>query len=213
MNAKKIKICGINDINILQNIINLKIDYVGFIFYEKSPRYVDKKFLKTLNKINFKKIRPVCVYVNPDEDFVYKTSSYFTDPILQFHGNETALVCEQFKLPYIKAVRMKPGIDPLQVDHLHPNAGALLLDTYRQQEVGGTGASFDWGLARAKTRAPIILAGGLCADNVADALAQSDAWGVDVSTGVEVMPGIKDAEKIKMFCRTVREFDGQRRAC
>jgi phosphoribosylanthranilate isomerase len=107
MNAKKIKICGINDINILQNIINLKIDYVGFIFYEKSPRYVDEKFLKTLNKINFKKIRPVCVYVNPDEDFVYKTSSYFTDPILQFHGNEDFSFCESFGLEFWKAIRVK----------------------------------------------------------------------------------------------------------
>ena len=107
---------------------------------------------------------------------------------------------------------MKPEIDPHQADLLHPNAGALLLDTYRQQEIGGTGASFDWTQARVKTRAPIILAGGLCSDNVAEALAQSDAWGVDVSTGVEVMPGLKDVEKIKMFCRTVREFDGQRRA-
>ena len=151
------------------------------------------------------------VFVDPLPGQVEAVLDQVPVTVLQFHGNETALVCEQFKLPYIKAVRMKPGIDPLQVDHLHPNAGALLLDTYRQQEVGGTGASFDWRLARAKTRAPIILAGGLCADNVADALAQSDAWGVDVSTGVGVMPGIKDAEKTKMFCRTVREFDGQRR--
>jgi len=153
----------------------------------------------------------VGVFVDPAPGQVEAVLDQVPVTVLQFHGNETALVCEQFKLPYIKAVRMKPEIDPLQTDQLHPNAGALLLDTYCQQEVGGTGASFDWTQARIKTQAPIILAGGLCTDNVPEALTQSDAWGVDVSTGVEVMPGLKDAEKIKMFCRTVREFDGQRR--
>jgi phosphoribosylanthranilate isomerase len=154
----------------------------------------------------------VGVFVDPAPGQVEAVLDQVPVTVLQFHGNETALICEHFKLPYIKAVRMKPEIDPLQADQLHPNAGALLLDTYRQQEIGGTGASFDWTQARVKTRAPIILAGGLRTGNVSEALAQSDAWGVDVSTGVEVMPGLKDAEQIKMFCRTVREFDGQWRA-
>jgi phosphoribosylanthranilate isomerase len=154
----------------------------------------------------------VGVFVDPTPGQVEAVLDQVPVTVLQFHGSETASVCEQFKLPYIKALRMKPEIDPLQTDHLHPNTGALLLDTYRQQEVGGTGASFDWTKARVKTRAPIILAGGLCSDNVSQALAQSHAWGVDVSTGVEVMPGLKDAEKINMFCQAVREFDGQWRA-
>jgi len=208
----RIKICGITRASDAAVAVAAGVDAVGLIFFPPSRRAVSMNDAAAVGREIPALVDLVGVFVDPAPGQVEAVLDQVPVTVLQFHGNETALVCEQFKLPYIKAVRMKPEIDPLQADRLHPNAGALLLDTYRQQEVGGTGASFDWTQARVKTRAPIILAGGLCSDNVAEALAQSDAWGVDVSTGVEVMPGLKDVEKIKMFCRTVREFDGQRRA-
>ena len=94
----KIKICGISDIEILKQLIKLNLDYVGFIFYSKSPRFVDEVFLEKIQNIDFKETTPVCVYVNADEDFIYKTSSFFSNPILQFHGDEDQNFCETFGL-------------------------------------------------------------------------------------------------------------------
>ena len=196
MNAKKIKICGINDINILQNIINLKIDYVGFIFYEKSPRYVDEKFLKTLNKINFKKIRPVCVYVNPDEDFVYKTSSYFTDPILQFHGNEDFSFCESFGLEFWKAIRVKTEDDFESIAD-YSSASGILLENHKYGEYGGTGESFNWEILKKidSSKQNLILSGGINSKNVDNALT-TNSWCIDINSGVESEVGKKDINLI-----------------
>ena len=107
----KIKICGISDIDILKQLINLNLDYVGFILYSKSPRFIDEVFLKKIQNIDFKDTRPVCVYVNADEDFIYKTSSFFNNPILQFHGDEDQNFCETFGLDYWKAIRIKDEND------------------------------------------------------------------------------------------------------
>jgi phosphoribosylanthranilate isomerase len=207
MNAKKIKICGINDINILQNIINLKIDYVGFIFYEKSPRYVDEKFLKTLNKINFKKIRPVCVYVNPDEDFVYKTSSYFTDPILQFHGNEDSSFCESFGLEFWKAIRVKTE-DDLESIADYSSASGILLENHKHGEYGGTGESFNWEILKKidSSKQNLILSGGINSKNVDNALT-TNSWCIDINSGVESEVGKKDINLITNILDIIDNHD------
>ena len=95
----------------LKDLINLNIDFIGFIFYEKSPRFANNTFLESIKDIDFKDSRPVCVYVNPDEDYVYQTSSYFNNPILQFHGDEENNFCESFGLDYWKAIRVKNNDD------------------------------------------------------------------------------------------------------
>ena len=99
MKKSKIKICGISNLDVLKELINLNINYVGFIFYSKSPRFADSDFLESFKDIDFKNTKPVCVYVNPDEEYVYKTSSYFSNPILQFHGDESNDFCESFGKP------------------------------------------------------------------------------------------------------------------
>ena len=101
MKKSKIKICGISNLDVLKELINLNINYVGFIFYSKSPRFADSDFLESFKDIDFKNTKPVCVYVNPDEEYVYKTSSYFSNPILQFHGDESNDFCESFGLSLI----------------------------------------------------------------------------------------------------------------
>ena len=107
MSVQKIKICGISNLLILEELIALEVEYVGFIFFAKSSRNVSTDFLESLKKIDFKSTRPVCVFVNPEEEEVYKISSYLTDPILQFHGDESDEFCESFGLDYWKAIRVK----------------------------------------------------------------------------------------------------------
>ena len=129
--------------------------------------------------------------------------------LLQFHGDETREQCEGYGMPYIKGVRMRDEVQLEALGDQHPNARAFLLDTYHPREVGGTGTAFDWTRARIMLNAPVILAGGLEAQNVGKALALSGAWAVDVSTGVESEPGKKSAVKIVEFCRAVRVWDTQ----
>ena len=127
----KIKICGISDIDILKQLINFNLDYVGFIFYSKSPRFVDEVFLEKIQDIDFKDTRPVCVYVNADEDFIYKTSSFFNNPVLQFHGDEDQNFCEAFGLDYWKAIRIK-DISDIEMISQYSSAAAILFENHYQ---------------------------------------------------------------------------------
>ena len=138
----KIKICGVSDIDILKQLISFNLDYVGFIFYSKSPRFVDEAFLEKIQDIDFKDTRPVCVYVNADEDFIYKTSSFFNNPILQFHGDEDQNFCETFGLDYWKAIRIKNASD-IEMISQYSSASAILLENHKDGVYGGTGESFN----------------------------------------------------------------------
>ena len=135
MSVQKIKICGISNLLILEELIALEVNYVGFIFFAKSPRNVSMDLLESFKKIDFKSTRPVCVFVNPEEEEVYKISSYLTDPILQFHGDESEEFCESFGLDYWKAIRVKNKEDLGLID-LFPSASAILLENC----LGHTGA-------------------------------------------------------------------------
>lgn len=123
---------------------------------------------------------------------------------LQFHGDESAEDCEQYGVPYIKTARMQDGVLPAEIARSHPAARAILLDSYHPQKYGGTGESFSWERARDCREKPVVLAGGLNALNVAEAIILSGAYGVDVSTGVESALGIKDCSKVMDFVAVVR---------
>ena len=141
-----IKICGISQIDNLLEIMKFKeINYLGFIFYEKSPRYISKEFLNSIKNIDFANKRPVCVYVNATSDFINKTSSYFKNPIIQFHGDETNQFCVSFNKDFWKVVRMKDSNSIDDVNN-YPDASAILLETYKKGIHGGTGESFNWKL-------------------------------------------------------------------
>ena len=142
MNNSKIKICGISNKKILEELINLGLDYVGFIFYKKSPRFASNEFLESIKDINFRDTIPVCVYVNPEENYVYKTSSYFKNPILQFHGDEKLEFCESFDLEYWKAIRVKDKEDVSKAQSFS-SATAILFENYKEGHFGGTGESFN----------------------------------------------------------------------
>ena len=207
MTSPKIKICGISNIKILKTLISLDIDFIGFIFYSKSPRFVDNKFLQPIQDIDFKNSRPVCVYVNPDEDYVYETSSYFDNPILQFHGEEENNFCESFGLDYWKAIRVKNKQD-LNSISLYSSAQAILLENHKEGSYGGTGESFNWTILKdiENDDQNFVLSGGINSKNVDNAL-KTNSWCLDLNSGVESQEGIKNIELVKDILKTIETYD------
>jgi len=130
--------------------------------------------------------------------------------LLQFHGDETPAACRAYGMPYLKAVRMRSGVAVEQVAAVYPDAAGLLVDAYRPGLPGGTGTTFDWDLLPENPGLPLVLAGGLDSRNVAAAIVRARPWAVDVSGGVEMAPGIKDAARVREFMQGVMNGD---RAC
>lgn len=206
MNSPKVKICGISNIEILKTLISLDLDFIGFIFYSKSPRYVDTKFLQSIEDIDFKNSRPVCVYVNAEEDSIYETSSYFNNPILQFHGDEENNFCESFGLDYWKAIRVKDKED-LETISLYNSAQAILLENHKEGSYGGTGESFNWTILKdiENDDQNFVLSGGINSQNVDNAL-KTNSWCLDLNSGVESQEGIKNIELVKDILKTIETY-------
>lgn len=206
MNSPKVKICGISNIEILKTLISLDLDFIGFIFYSKSPRYVDTEFLQLIEDIDFKDSRPVCVYVNADEDYIYETSSYFNNPILQFHGDEENNFCESFGLDYWKAIRVKDKED-LETISLYNSAQAILLENHKEGSYGGTGESFNWTILKdiENDDQNFVLSGGINSQNVDNAL-KTNSWCLDLNSGVESQEGIKNIELVKDILKTIETY-------
>ena len=206
MNSPKVKICGISNIEILKTLISLDLDFIGFIFYSKSPRYVDTEFLQSIEGIDFKDSRPVCVYVNADEDYIYETSSYFNNPILQFHGDEENNFCESFGLDYWKAIRVKDKED-LETISLYNSAQAILLENHKEGSYGGTGESFNWTILKdiENDDQNFVLSGGINSQNVDNAL-KTNSWCLDLNSGVESQEGIKNIELVKDILKTIETY-------
>jgi phosphoribosylanthranilate isomerase len=206
MNSPKVKICGISNIEILKTLISLDLDFIGFIFYSKSPRYVDTKFLQSIEDIDFKDSRPVCVYVNADENYIYETSSYFNNPILQFHGDEENNFCESFGLDYWKAIRVKDKED-LETISLYNSAQAILLENHKEGSYGGTGESFNWKILKdiENDDQNFVLSGGINSQNVDNAL-KTNSWCLDLNSGVESQEGIKNIELVKDILKTIETY-------
>jgi len=206
MNSPKVKICGISNIEILKTLISLDLDFIGFIFYSKSPRYVDTKFLQSIEDIDFKDSRPVCVYVNADENYIYETSSYFNNPILQFHGDEENNFCESFGLDYWKAIRVKDKED-LETISFYNSAQAILLENHKEGSYGGTGESFNWTILKdiENDDQNFVLSGGINSQNVDNAL-KTNSWCLDLNSGVESQEGIKNIELVKDILKTIETY-------
>jgi len=180
---------------------SLGADAVGMIFYDKSARNVSisqaQEVISELNAL----CSPVAVLVDPEAKFVEKLLSQLDIQLIQFHGDEPAAFCEQFKMPYIKAVRMKEGIQLSDIRKQYAGARALLLDTFDKTLVGGTGRIFDWNLLDVTQsglqRSDLILAGGLEPENMADAIQQTGIRTLDVNSGIETAPGVKNHDKMR----------------
>lgn len=209
MTRTRIKICGITRPADLADAIAAGADAVGFVFYPPSPRFLPLEAAAALSLQVPPFVARVGLFVNAEPRDVREALAAVPLDVLQFHGEEEAGYCEQFGLPYLKAARVRPGIDLLEFARAYPTAQGLLLDAW-VEAYGGAGQSFDWSLIPERLPKPMVLSGGLHADNVAEAVAKVRPWAVDVSSGVEVAKGIKDADKIAAFVAAVRTADAGR---
>ena len=187
-----IKICGIADFNFLNEVIQInEINYLGFIFYENSPRNVTKDLLNDIKRFDFKDKRPVCVFVNASSEFIKESISYFKDPLLQFHGDETNQFCSSFQKDFWKVIHVK-SIESIDRIEEYPDASAILLENYKKDQFGGTGESFDWNIVKkANFSKKIVLSGGINVKNVDNAIS-TQPWCIDINSGVESSIGIKN---------------------
>ncbi|MDI6750455.1 MAG: phosphoribosylanthranilate isomerase [Pseudomonadota bacterium] len=209
MQRTRVKICGITRSEDLAAAVAAGADAVGFVFYPPSPRHLPVETAARLSRRVPPFVTRVGLFVNAEPASVRETLAQVQLDLLQFHGDEDARYCEQFGRPYLKAARVKPGIDLLEFARAFPTAQGLLLDAW-STAYGGTGQTFDWSLIPENLPLPVILSGGLHAGNVGDALVRIRPWAVDVSSGVEQAKGIKDAAKIAAFMAAVRMADDAR---
>lgn len=187
----KLKICGINDIDILEHACEAGLDFVGFIMVNESPRNISNNFLASLESFNFLSTTPVFVFVNPSVDEVKKITSNFENAILQFHGDEEDSFCRQFDQLFWKTIRVKDS-QSLEAMNDFPSADAILLETFSQDAYGGTGKVFDWSLLeKISVQRKFVLAGGINPKNIKEAVSV-DPWCIDVNSGVESSVALKD---------------------
>jgi phosphoribosylanthranilate isomerase len=205
--ATAVKICGITRPEDALAAARAGAHAVGLVFYKKSPRCITPARAADIIRVLPPFITTVALFVDAEADEVCATLAEAPAGLVQFHGSETPEYCRQFGRPYVKAVRMRPGVNLLQYARDYHDAKALLLDAYVDGIPGGTGAAFDWNLIPPAAPLPIVLSGGLNPDNVADAIRRVRPWAVDVSSGVESAKGIKDAAKIATFISGVRNAD------
>jgi phosphoribosylanthranilate isomerase len=204
MSLVKVKICGITNVADAAVCLAEGADAVGMVFYEPSPRHLsDLGLANEIAQVVGPFVNVVGLFVDAQQAYIERVLSHVSIDCLQFHGDETAQYCEQFARPYIKALRVKDGIDLVEQAATYNSARGILLDTYRPGVPGGTGETFDWQRVP-ESISNLVLAGGLDATNVAEAIRTTRPYAVDVSGGVEASKGIKDAQKIQAFIRNAK---------
>ncbi len=198
MRRTRIKVCGFTRESDLDGALALGVDAVGFVLYPPSPRALSIERAAELAGRVPPFVTRVGLFVNEQADIIKRAMGDVQLDCLQFHGDETPEECERFDRPYIKAVRVRPGLDLLEYARQFRAARALLLDAY-SENWGGSGKSFDWSLIPPDLPLPVILSGGLHPDNVAEAVRSTRPAAVDVSSGVESAKGIKDVARVAAF--------------
>jgi phosphoribosylanthranilate isomerase len=202
-----IKICGITREEDALAAARYGANAIGLVFFAKSPRHVTPARAAEIMRALPPFVMAVGLFVDADVNEVTGTLTQARVDLLQFHGDESPAYCRQFGMPYLKALRVRPGLDLLQYTRDYHDAKALLLDAYVEGTHGGTGATFDWALIPKNLALPVVLSGGLTPENVTSAIHAVKPWAVDVSSGVESSKGIKSAAKIAAFVNGVRNAD------
>jgi phosphoribosylanthranilate isomerase len=194
----KVKICGMTNLNDALSAVDAGVDALGFIFYKKSPRSVNMKIVREIVSKLPPFVDAVGVFVNETAEKINKISDRCNLDKIQLHGNESPAFCKKIQRRVIKAFRIKDLQSVKQLSGY--SVSSFLLDTYSEGGYGGTGKTFDWNLVHpAKEYGPVILAGGLTAINVGKAIQIVQPYGVDVCSGIESHPGIKDHNKMRTF--------------
>ncbi|MBL4781874.1 MAG: phosphoribosylanthranilate isomerase [Porticoccaceae bacterium] len=195
----RVKICGITNLEDAEAAVAAGADAIGLVFYPPSSRYVTPSVAAQIVAALGPFVTTVGLFVNEEALVVKETLALTGLQLLQFHGDEPAQYCRQFDRPYIKALRMSPDLNPAVAMAAYPGASGYLFDAWQPDKFGGTGATFDWQRIVDLAADNVILAGGLNPDNVAEAVDRVRPYAVDVSGGVEQVPGKKDSVLLKAF--------------
>ena len=199
----RVKICGITRPEHARAAASAGADAIGLMFYEPSPRFVSREHAAEICAVLPPMVSIVGVFVNPAPCEIEATVRELPVDLLQFHGDEPPELCADAGMPYVKAVRVRARDDIVEAAARFPHARALLLDAHHDALWGGTGKRFDWSIVPDDVEHPIVLAGGLTPENVADAIRLVRPFAVDVSGGVESAPGEKDPRSIERFIKEV----------
>jgi len=200
----RVKMCGITRSQDGLAAAEAGADAIGLVFYAKSPRNVGLDQAASIVRSLPPFVSTVALFVNPQPSEVEAVLLKVRPDVLQFHGEESPEFCRSFGVPYLKAVRVRPQTDLLQFAAVYADAQGLLLDAWSEAGHGGTGERFDWNMIPETLPKPIILAGGLSPANVRHAIGLVHPWAVDVSSGIEIAKGIKDAALIAAFMKEVK---------
>ncbi len=209
MARTRIKICGITRPEDARAAIDSGADALGLVFYPKSPRSVGLEQALEIASVVPPFVSMVALFVNESEANIVRILRELPVGLIQFHGDESPTFCRGFERPWIKALRVSEGMDLAAEAERFAGARGVLLDAFQAGVPGGTGRTFDWHLAEIPLPLPWVLAGGLNAGNVGEALARLRPAGVDVSGGVESAPGVKCPDKINEFIAAVRAADSK----
>jgi phosphoribosylanthranilate isomerase len=201
----RIKCCGMTRVEDALLAAQLGADAIGVVITARSPRRVSIAKAREIVRAMPPFIITVALLMDDDASTVHEVLDAVRPALLQFHGAETDAWCAQFDAPFIKAIAMGEGAAALSRLHDYPHAAGLLLDGHGLGEAGGSGKVFDWSLMPTQLSQPLILAGGLHAGNVEAAIRKARPWAVDVASGVESSPGIKDAQKLQAFIHAARQ--------
>ena len=203
----RVKICGITRIEDALKAAQLGVDALGFVFCAKSPRNIDVKQAQTICSVLPGFVTSVALFLNPEEKLVKQVLADVNVDLLQFHGTESAEFCESFGKPYIKALGIEGVEDIEALFNQYTSARSVLLDSHGAGRVGGTGETFDWASIPQGLRSKIILAGGVKPDNVAEAIKIVRPYAVDLSSGVETAPGLKDSDLMAHLMSEVKRVN------
>jgi phosphoribosylanthranilate isomerase len=209
----RIKFCGMTRAGDVRLASELGVDAIGFVFAPESPRRLQPEEARAMRHAMEPLVDAVALFKDNAPDEVRAVVKQVRPSLLQFHGAEDDAYCRSFGVPYIKGIPMR-GLDPAQrasqatqLQLKYPGASAFLFDGHAQGGQGGTGQTFDWSQLPTGLGKPFVLAGGLRPENVFDAVTQTLPWGVDVASGIETAPGIKDGDKMRRFVEEVRRAD------
>lgn len=204
--STRIKICGLTREEDVDAAVAAGADAIGFVFYPPSPRYLSPRRAAELARRVPPFIDVVGLFVNEAPESLLAVCEAVPINLLQFHGDEDGAYCRQFARPYLRAARVRPGLDLVEFARAFPDARGLLLDAF-VEGYGGGGHVFDWSLIPPELPGFLVLSGGLTAANVGEAIERVRPVAVDVSSGVEAGKGIKDHSKIAAFVAAVRNAD------
>jgi len=201
----RVKICGFTRTVDANSAAALGVDAVGLVFYRPSPRFIEIEQAVAVSKALPAFVSVVALFVDAESAWIEQVLQHVPIDCLQFHGNETPDECRRYGKPYIKAVRMHAGVDFNKIERDYADARGLLVDAFQPGVQGGTGMGFDWNLIPDRRKLPLILAGGLTAENAAQAIIAVKPYALDVSSSVEAAKGIKDVAKMAAFIRKTNQ--------